>query len=105
MVEIAGTPVLPPISNSHMTDSESSIRTCVEWVARFCNELRALEEESGVIAGSGYVSLTDPNIIGPRAVYGRRWLEMKKLKRRYDGEGVFRNAIPRLDMLEIALSS
>ncbi|KAI1360884.1 FAD-binding domain-containing protein [Xylaria arbuscula] len=65
-----------------------------EWAQKFLQELKEADPEN--VLESTYVSLTGQDISDYKKIYGSYYDKLVELKKKYDPENVFKNAIPRL---------
>ena len=73
---------------------EESVKECEEWVATFQNELRGSDPRN--ILPSSYISLTAPEEMDLRRIYGENYDTLIELKREFDPHNVFNLAVPRI---------
>ena len=83
MVEILG-----------VSGAEEDAEECGAWAEAFGRELRAAE---GALEGT-YMSLTAEDTVDLAKIYGEKLPRLLELKRKFDPENVFKNAVPRLNV-------
>lgn len=76
--------------------SEGSMVDCGRWAQRMRDALVA----SGETMRNSYISLSMPGSTKLQDIYGESFDLLKQLKLKYDPDGLFRYAIPRLSELE-----
>lgn len=83
MLEIVGTSSTP-----------EGAEDCRVWAEGFGREMRAAE---GVLEGS-YLPLMSEDTVDLGRIYGEKYGRLLELKRKFDPQNVFRNAVPRLEI-------
>ena len=68
----------------------SNLQESDAWATEFCDALR----HTGKAMEESYISVTGPGFRTLAQVYGKQWEELKRLKEKYDPNGVFDLAIP-----------
>lgn len=81
MIEIVGSSI-----------SEASMERCEQWGKRMRERLFA----SGEAMQGSYISVVGPETLTLEDIYGEKLPLLKSLKQKYDPDGVFRNALPRM---------
>ncbi|KAH7161847.1 hypothetical protein EDB81DRAFT_683928 [Dactylonectria macrodidyma] len=71
---------------------EETGKEAAQWSMAARNELMGLEEATK----KTYIAVTSPECSDWEGVFGEKLGELKELKKEYDPNGVFKNAIPRL---------
>ena len=88
----AGTHCL--LTFSDMVTKEESLEGAKKWTEEVARMLRDSGDES--FLGGSYPPLTKPGSRTAEQIFGIKWEKAKDLKRKYDPEGVFRHAVPRM---------
>ncbi|KAH6976378.1 hypothetical protein BKA56DRAFT_589542 [Ilyonectria sp. MPI-CAGE-AT-0026] len=71
---------------------EESAQKSADWSMASRNELMGLEDATK----RTYIAVTSPECLDLEGVYGDKLQDLKRLKKIYDPNGVFKNTIPRL---------
>lgn len=80
------------VSLSDMVSDEHSLPAATSWNDELYEDLRGCGD-AAILAGS-YPALTRPNDRSAEQLYGDKWFRVKKLKQKYDPEGVFKHTSP-----------
>jgi len=73
---------------------EKYLKDCEEWITTLHKEL--CESDPDNILPGTYISLTSPESIDLRKIYGTNYEAMMEIKREYDPQNVFNLAIPKV---------